>query len=198
MDLTLKTELIAGVNQTRLAELAGISSATLRNYEKEGLLTSFERDAKKVYDLDAFEALELVKMLRGEGLSLKEIVAKISSDTASEPNQELGAVTIKAQDADALRAEVESLRRTLADERDKLKAMSEKIGKRILKYKNEITLTTEELKAIEQLRQQNVRRALQVERRARAVVASLQYKKAAPNVIRFDLPQKVKPGKKRR
>lgn len=195
MDLTLKTELIAGVNQTRLAELAGISSATLRNYEKEGLLTSFERDGKKVYDLDAFEALELVKMLRGEGLSLKEIAAKISSDTViSEPET----VTIKGKDADALRAEVESLRRTLADERDKLKAMSDKIGKRILKYKNEITLTTEELKAIEQLRQQNVRRALQVERRARAVVASLQYKKAAPNVIRFDLPQKVKPGKKRR
>jgi DNA-binding transcriptional MerR regulator len=195
MDLTLKTELIAGVNQTRLAELAGISSATLRNYEKEGFLTSFERDGKKVYDLDAFEALELVKMLRSEGLSLKEIAAKILSDTAiSEPET----VTIKGKDADALRAEVESLRRTLADERDKLKAMSEKIGKRILKYKNEITLTTEELRAIEQLRQQNVRRALQVERRARAVVANLQYKKAAPNVIRFDLPQKVKPAKKRR
>jgi hypothetical protein len=43
-----------------------------------------------------------------------------------------------------------------------------------------------------------VRRALQVERRAKTVVASLQYKKAAPNVIRFDLPQKVKPGKKRK
>jgi hypothetical protein len=76
--------------------------------------------------------------------------------------------------------------------------LSDKIGKRVLQYKNEIVLTTEELKAIADLRQQNVRRALQVERRAKAVVASLQYKKAAPNVIRFDLPQKVKPGKKRK
>lgn len=196
MDSTLKTELIAGVTQTRLAELAGISSATLRNYEKEGLLTSLEREGKKVYDLDAYDALELVKMLRSEGLGLKEIAAKIASDKALEPSPET--VTIKGKDADALRAEVEGLRRKLAEERDKLKEMSDRIGKRILKYKNEITLTTEELKAIEQLRQQNVRRALQVERRARTVVANLQYKKAAPNVIRFDLPQKVKPGKKRR
>ena len=196
MDSTLKTELIAGVTQTRLAELAGISSATLRNYEKEGLLTSLEREGKKVYDLDAYDALELVKMLRSEGLGLKEIAAKIASDRALEPSPET--VTLKGKDADALRAEVEGLRRKLAEERDKLKEMSDRIGKRILKYKNEITLTTEELKAIEQLRQQNVRRALQVERRARTVVANLQYKKAAPNVIRFDLPQKVKPGKKRR
>ena len=196
MDSTLKTELIAGVTQTRLAELAGISSATLRNYEKEGLLTNLEREGKKVYDLDAYDALELVKMLRSEGLGLKEIAAKIASDRALEPSPET--MTLKGKDADALRAEVEGLRRKLAEERDKLKEMSDRIGKRILKYKNEITLTTEELKAIEQLRQQNVRRALQVERRARAVVASLQYKKAAPNVIRFDLPQKVKPGKKRR
>ena len=196
MDSTLKTELIAGVTQTRLAELAGISSATLRNYEKEGLLTSLEREGKKVYDLDAYDALELVKMLRSEGLGLKEIAAKIASDRALEPSPET--MTLKGKDADALRAEVEGLRRKLAEERDKLKEMSDRIGKRILKYKNEITLTTEELKAIEQLRQQNVRRALQVERRARTVVANLQYKKAAPNVIRFDLPQKVKPGKKRR
>ena len=196
MDSTLKTELIAGVTQTRLAELAGISSATLRNYEKEGLLTSLEREGKKVYDLDAYDALELVKMLRSEGLGLKEIAAKIASDKALEPSPET--MTLKGKDADALRAEVEGLRRKLAEERDKLKEMSDRIGKRILKYKNEITLTTEELKAIEQLRQQNVRRALQVERRARTVVANLQYKKAAPNVIRFDLPQKVKPGKKRR
>ena len=196
MDSTLKTELIAGVTQTRLAELAGISSATLRNYEKEGLLTSLEREGKKVYDLDAYDALELVKMLRSEGLGLKEIAAKIASDRALEPSPET--VTLKGKDAEALRAEVEGLRRKLAEERDKLKEMSDRIGKRILKYKNEITLTTEELKAIEQLRQQNVRRALQVERRARTVVANLQYKKAAPNVIRFDLPQKVKPGKKRR
>ena len=198
MDSTLKTELIAGVTQTRLAELAGISSATLRNYEKEGLLTNLEREGKKVYDLDAYDALELVKMLRSEGLGLKEIAAKIASDRALEPSPETETVTIKGKDAEALRAEVEGLRRKLAEERDKLKEMSDRIGKRILKYKNEITLTTEELKAIEQLRQQNVRRALQVERRARTVVANLQYKKAAPNVIRFDLPQKVKPGKKRR
>jgi beta-phosphoglucomutase-like phosphatase (HAD superfamily) len=128
-------------------------------------------------------------------LSLKEVAAKISSQTADATPQ---TVTIKGKDADALRAEIESLRATLASERDKLKALSEKIGKRVLQYKNEIVLTTQELEAINQLRQQNVRRAVQVERRARSVVAALQYKKTAPNVIRFDLPQKVKPGKKRR
>jgi DNA-binding transcriptional MerR regulator len=193
MDSSLKTELIAGVTQTRLAELTGISSSTLRNYEKEGLVGSLERDGKKVYDLDAFEALELVKMLQTEGLGLKEIAVKIANSSQPEKT-----VTINGKDADALRAEIESLRSKLAGERDKLKELSEKIGKRILTYKNEIVLTTEELKAIAELRQQNVRRALLVERRAKTVVASLQYKKAAPNVIRFDLPQKVKPGKKRR
>jgi DNA-binding transcriptional MerR regulator len=193
MDSTLKTELIAGVTQTRLAELAGISSATLRNYEKEGLLSSLDREGKKVYDLDAFEALEMVKMLKTEGLGLKDIALKMAGSSKAEKT-----VTIKGKDADALRAEIEGLRAKLAGERDKLKELSDKIGKRVLKYKNEIVLTTEELKAIAELRQQNVRRALQVERRAKAVVTSLQYKKNAPNVIRFDLPQKVKPGKKRR
>ncbi len=193
MDSNLKTELIAGVTQTRLAELAGISSATLRNYEKEGFLKSFDRESKKVYDLDAFDALELVKMLRAEGLSLKEIKLKIAGKSEAEKT-----VTINGKDAEALRTEIETLRAKLAGERDKLKELSDKIGKRVLKYKNEIVLTTEELKAIAELRQQNVRRALQVERRAKAVVASLQYKKNAPNVIRFDLPQKVKPGKKRK
>jgi DNA-binding transcriptional MerR regulator len=192
MDSNLKTELIAGVTQTRLAELAGISSATLRNYEKEGLLSSLEREGKKVYDLDAFEALEMVKMLKAEGLGLKDIALKIAGSGAEKT------VTINGKDADALRAEIEGLRAKLAGERDKLKELSDKIGKRIVNYKNEIVLTTEELKAIAELRQQNVRRALQVERRAKAVVASLQYKKNAPNVIRFDLPQKVKPGKKRK
>jgi DNA-binding transcriptional MerR regulator len=193
MDSNLKTELIAGVTQTRLAELAGISSATLRNYEKEGLVKSLERESKKVYDLDAFEALELVKMLRLEGLSLKEIKLKIAGSSETEKT-----VTINGKDAEALRAEIDGLRAKLANERDKLKELSDKIGKRVLQYKNEIVLTTEELKAIAELRQQNVRRALQVERRAKTVVASLQYKKVAPNVIRFDLPQKVKPGKKRK
>jgi DNA-binding transcriptional MerR regulator len=192
MDSSLKTELIAGVTQTRLAELAGISSATLRNYEKEGLLSSLEREGKKVYDLDAFEALEMVKMLKAEGLGLKDIALKMAGSSTEKT------VTINGKDAEALRVEIEGLRAKLAGERDKLKELSDKIGKRVLKYKNEIVLTTEELKAIAELRQQNVRRALQVERRAKAVVASLQYKKAAPNVIRFDLPQKVKPGKKRR
>ncbi len=192
MDSNLKTELIAGVTQTRLAGLAGISSATLRNYEKEGLLKSLEREGKKVYDLDAFDALEMVKMLRAEGLGLKEIGLKIAGSSAEKT------VTINGKDADALRVEIEGLRAKLAGERDKLKELSEKIGKRVLKYKNEIVLTVEELKAIAELRQQNVRRALQVERRAKTVVANLQYKKNAPNVIRFDLPQKVKPGKKRK
>jgi MerR family transcriptional regulator, aldehyde-responsive regulator len=193
MDSNLKTELIAGVTQTRLAELTGISSATLRNYEKEGLVKSLDREGKKVYDLDAFEALELVKMLRAEGLGLKEIKLKIAGDSETE-----NTVTINGKDAEALRAEIEGLRAKLAGERDKLKELSDKIGKRVLQYKNEIVLTTEELKAIAELRQQNVRRALQVERRAKTVVANLQYKKNAPNVIRFDLPQKVKPGKKRK
>ncbi len=192
MDSTLKTELIAGVTQTRLAELAGISSSTLRNYEKEGLLTALDREGKKVYDLDAFDALEMVKMLRAEGLGLKEIGLKIVGSSTEKT------VTINGKDAEALRGEIEGLRAKLAGERDKLKELSDKIGKRVLQYKNEIVLTTEELKAIAELRQQNVRRALQVERRAKAVVASLQYKKVAPNVIRFDLPQKVKPGKKRK
>jgi DNA-binding transcriptional MerR regulator len=191
MDSNLKTELIAGVTQTRLAELAGISSSTLRNYEKEGLLTALDREGKKVYDLDAFDALEMVKMLKAEGLGLKEIAQKMAGSNAEKT------VTINSKDADALRAEIEGLRAKLAGERDKLKELSDKIGKRVLKYKNEIVLTTEELKAINELRQQNVRRALQVERRAKAVVASLQYKKAAPNVIRFDLPQKIKPKRRR-
>ena len=192
MDSNLKTELIAGVTQTRLAELTGISSSTLRNYEKEGLLTALDREGKKVYDLDAFDALEMVKMLRAEGLGLKEIGLKIADSSAEQ------SVIINGKDAEALRNEIEGLRAKLAGERDKLKELSDKIGKRVLQYKNEIVLTVEELKAIAELRQQNVRRALQVERRAKAVVASLQYKKAAPNVIRFDLPQKVKPGKKRK
>ena len=108
MDVQLKTELIAGVTQTRLAELAGISSGSLRNYEKEGLLTALDREGKKVYDLDAFDALEMVKMLRAEGLGLKEIGLKMAGSSSEKT------LTINGKDAEALREEIEGLRAKLA------------------------------------------------------------------------------------
>ena len=84
----------------------------------------------------------------------------------------------------------------LEEARSKLAAVATQVGERVVTYRNELRLSKEELEAVEQLRQRNVRRALQVERKARAVKTQLQYRSAKPHIVRVDLPQA--PKRKRR
>jgi DNA-binding transcriptional MerR regulator len=217
LDPNIRAELEAGVNQSRLAHLAQLSPSTLRGYAKDGLVPTQSHDGKKTYGLDALEALEAIKHLRAEGLSLRDISARMklepglsltlgtdtlapssAAETTAPQSSAAGATaaqsgaagTTAAQSGAAgttaateaeLRAQVEQLRAQLQAERAKLERLSNQVETRVIQRRNELVLTKRELEELERLRESNIKRALAVTRRTKA----LQYATTRPGVIRL-------------
>lgn len=203
LDPNIRAELEAGVNQSRLAHLAQLSPSTLRGYAKDGLVPTQSHDGKKTYGLDALEALEAIKHLRAEGLRLREIAARLKLDPDSSPEPRTdAAVSLSAAGPIAatpsstaemsptsppaateaeLRAQVEQLRAQLQAERAKLERLSNQVETRVIQRRNELVLTKRELEELERLRESNIKRALAVTRRTKA----LQYATTRPGVIRL-------------
>lgn len=177
----LITELENGVTQTRMAELAGISATSLRSFEKDGLVPLHANTTKKLYGAASLEALERIKTLKASGASLEDLKAQV-----------LPAVKSEAQ----LMAELEVARTKLTAARTKLVALAGEVSERVIVQRNELRLTKQELEAIEALRQSNLRRATQVERKANALGARVQYAAAKPHIVRVDLPQAPKRKRK--
>jgi DNA-binding transcriptional MerR regulator len=200
---SVRSDLEAGVSLTRLAELSQVAASTLRNYEKEGLIVSIpgqnNNQNKKLYDLNALESALEVKGLRDKGLSLKEIVAQRLETEASEPESQAEPQVepvAAGPSAEDLKARMNTLREQLAAEKAKLEALVARVGTRQMQRKNELALTKKELEEIQILRESNVRRALEVTRRANAVSSKIQYAMARPGVIRMNTP--MAPRKKRK
>jgi len=86
MELTkeLIAELEGGVTQTRMAELAGISAAALRGFEKDGLVPLHANTIKKLYGAASLEALGRIKTLKASGASLEEMKAQVLPAVKSE------------------------------------------------------------------------------------------------------------------
>jgi DNA-binding transcriptional MerR regulator len=196
---SVRSDLEAGVSLTRLAELSQVAASTLRNYEKEGLIVSIPGQSKKLYNLKALESALEVKSLRDQGSSLKDIAAQRLGTAASEPEAQ---VKPKAEPvaagptAEDLKARMNTLREQLAAEKAKLEALVARVGTRQMQRKNELALTKKELEEIQLLRESNVRRALEVTRRATTVSGKIQYSLARPGVIRMNTP--MAPRKKRK
>jgi DNA-binding transcriptional MerR regulator len=191
---SIRSDLSAGVSLTRLAELSQVAASTLRNYEKEGLIVSIPGQTKKLYNLKALESALEVKGLRDKGLSLKEIAAQRLGTAASEPEAKVAVAA--GPTAEDLKARMNTLREQLAAEKAKLEALVARVGTRQMQRKNELALTKKELEEIQLLRESNVRRALEVTRRANAVSGKIQYAMARPGVIRMNTP--MAPRKKRK
>lgn len=183
MELTqeLITELENGVTQTRMAEIAGISAATLRSLEKDGFVPLHANTTKKLYGAASLDAVERVKALKASGASLEVLKAQI-----------VPAVKTEAQ----LMAELEVARMALEAARTKLAALAGEVTERVVVQRNELRLSKQELEAIEALRQSNLRRAVQVERKANALGARVQYASAKPHIVRVDLPAAQKRKRK--
>jgi DNA-binding transcriptional MerR regulator len=175
------SELEVGVTQTRLAEIADISTSTLRSYEKEGLIPLHSNDGKKLYGAASLEALERIKALKADGAKLEDIKAKLVPSQKTEAQ---------------LLAELEAARAKLEEARSKLANVASEIGERIVVRRNELRLTKEEMQAVEALRQANLRRAHQVERKSNSLKGGLQYRAAKPHIVRVDLPQTPKRKRK--
>ena len=169
----LAAELASGVTQTRMAELAGISASSLRALEKDGLVPLHSNAAKKLYGTASLEALERVKALKASGASLGDLKAQVLPAPKSEAQ---------------LLSELEVARAALTAARAKLAALAGQVSERVVVQRNELRLSKQELEAIEALRQSNLRRAVQVERKASALGARVQYASAPkPHVVRVDL-----------
>lgn len=199
---SIRAELEAGVSQARLAQLAELSASTVRGYEKDGLIPTQTREGKKTYGLNALEALQTIKKLRQSGLGLPEIAAKLKGVPAEETTATAvsatvsGAEPVTAPAAEqakptspldpeteaALRARVEQLRAQLEQERAKLAQLAERMETRVVQRRNELVLTKKELEELERLREANIRRAVSVTRRTRA----LRYATTRKGVILFD------------
>jgi DNA-binding transcriptional MerR regulator len=196
---SVRSDLEAGVSLTRLAELSQVAASTLRNYEKEGLIVSIPDQSKKLYDLKALESALEVKGLRDKGLSLKDIAAQRLGTEAGEPEAQTKPQTepvAAGPSAEDLRARMNTLREQLAAEKAKLEALVARVGTRQMQRKNELALTKKELEEIQHLRESNVRRALEVTRRANEVSGKIQYAAARPGMIRMNTP--MVPRKKRK
>ncbi len=184
MELTedLKTELGSGVTQTRMAEIAGISAASLRSFEKDGLVPLHSNTTKKLYGVAALEAVERIKTLKASGASLEELKTQVLPATKSQAQ---------------LLSELEVARAALEAARSKLSALAGEVSERVIVQRNELRLSKQELEAIESLRQSNLRRAAQVERKANSLGARMQYALAPkPHIVRVDLP--AAPKRKRK
>lgn len=177
----LITELEGGVTQTRMAEIAGISPAALRGLEKDGLVPLHSNAAKKLYGAVSLEALERIKTLKASGASLDELRAQVIPAAKSEAQ---------------LMAELELAKSKLTAARAKLAALAGGVSERVIVQRNELRLSKQELEAIEALRQSNLRRAVQVERKANALGARVQYASAKPHIVRVDLPAAQKRKRK--
>ena len=183
MELTedLKTELANGVTQTRMAELTGLSAASLRALEKDGLVPLHANTTKKLYGAASLEALERVKALKASGASLEDLKAQVLPAPKSEAQ---------------LLSELELAKTKLQAARAKLAALTGEVTERVVVQRNELRLSKQELEAIEALRQSNLRRAVQVERKANALGARVHYASAKPHIVRVDLPQAPKRKRK--
>jgi DNA-binding transcriptional MerR regulator len=112
------------------------------------------------------------------------------------PAETAPAKTGVATTAEDLKARMDSLREQLAAEKAKLEALVARVGTRQMLRKNELALTKKELEEIQRLRESNVRRALEVTRRASTVSGQIQYSLARPGVVRMKTP--MAPRKKRK
>jgi DNA-binding transcriptional MerR regulator len=201
----VRAELEAGISLARLSQLSEIAASTLRNYEKEGLLEPVSADGKKLYGANALESVLEVKRLRQQGLGLKEIASQRGAQnpvTVSAPVQkpdqaQAKATPITSTDLQAdLKARIETLREQLNAEKSRLEALVARVGTRQLQRKNELALSKLELEEIQRLRESNVRRALEVTRRAQTVSGKIQYSMSRPGVLRMNAP--MVPRKKRK
>ena len=190
---SVRSDLEAGISLARLAQITEVAASTLRNYEKEGLLEAASVSGKKLYMASALDSALEVKRLRDSGLSLKEIAAQ--RDGTPEPVPAVEPVST-APNAEDLKARIEALREQLAGEKAKLEALVTRVGTRQMQRKNELALTKKELEEIQRLRESNVRRALEVTRRASSVSGQIQYSMARPGILRMKTP--MAPRKKRK
>ena len=164
-----------------MAEIAGVSAATLRGLEKDGLIPLHSNITKKLYGPASLEALERIKTLKASGASLEDLKAQGNPAPKSEAQ---------------LLSELEVARAALDAARTKLAALAGEVAERVVVQRNELRLSKQELEAIEVLRLSNLRRAAQVERKANALGTRMQYASARPHIVRVDLP--AAPKRKRK
>ena len=116
-------------SQMRIAELArhaGLSTATLRYYEAEGLLRPAGRTEAgyRVYSDDALQRVGFIQRAKALGLTLREIQQLTSesadTDTAADQARLRHALVHKLADTDRRIAELETLRGELREQLGRL------------------------------------------------------------------------------
>jgi DNA-binding transcriptional MerR regulator len=119
---------VVGAGHMRIAELArraGLSTATLRFYESEGLLRPAGRTdtGYRFYDPDALQRVGFIQRAKALGLTLREILQliEVPSEASAERARLRHALAHKLADTDRRIGELQTLRGELRDQLARLK-----------------------------------------------------------------------------
>jgi MerR family Zn(II)-responsive transcriptional regulator of zntA len=109
---------------SELARRAGVTTATIRHYERRGLLAPTNRGpgGSRLYDPQSVDQLMLIRRIRATGLSLKEssdlLEVLASSDIAPSSPEALGLLERRLRSVRAHLEHVQRVERTLVDALD--------------------------------------------------------------------------------
>ncbi len=186
----LSQELTAGVTLARFADMTELSSTTIRNYEVRSLVTKPENAR---YGMVQFEQMERIKELKAQGLSLQEIETRMTA----EPNEAPSPQTVKntsietkkelsAEQIEDLRVRLEKIRNKLLETKLRINKIQQAKSGKVLRKHNELVLSQTELAQQENLKQQELQRALRVERK----LGQLRYAAVKPTFLKLDTKTK--------
>lgn len=101
-----------------LAAAAGVSSDTLRFYERDGLLKPAQRTASgyRLYDRSAVEHVAFIRKAQALGLTLREVreILRVAAEGTRPCAHVRTTLKVRLKDVEARMAELVSLRETLA------------------------------------------------------------------------------------
>lgn len=105
-----------------LAKLSGVNASTIRFYEQKGLLPAPKRTASgyRAYNADALQRIHLIRFSQRLGFKLDELPQLISKESDWDHQQIMARLVQKRNDTDALIAQLQEQRQTLALLIDKL------------------------------------------------------------------------------
>ncbi|MGV0168176.1 MerR family transcriptional regulator [Furfurilactobacillus sp. WILCCON 0119] len=129
------------MNIKRASELTGVSSTTIRYYEKEGLVPPIDRSETGVREIDEriIRRIMFVKQMRGAGMPIEALLNYIQLFDAGEDNRKAELAILTEQAA------------IMEEKRDDLQAAIDHLHWKIAHFNDHMAMTEAELTALERV-----------------------------------------------
>ncbi|GKT03831.1 MerR family transcriptional regulator [Furfurilactobacillus entadae] len=129
------------MNIKRASELTGVSSTTIRYYEKEGLVPPIDRSETGVREIDEriIRRIMFVKQMCGAGMPIEALLNYIQLFDAGEDNRKAELAILTEQAA------------IMEEKRDDLQAAIDHLHWKIAHFNDHMAMTEAELTALERV-----------------------------------------------